>query len=98
LTAAGLRTALVPGASTVGGGSLPGETLPTRLLALPGLPADRLAARLRAGRPAVVARIVDDALCFDPRTVLPEQDDMLLDAVVAAYQGLVAPQLPVTCG
>jgi L-seryl-tRNA(Ser) seleniumtransferase len=98
LTAAGLPTALVPAASTVGGGSLPGETLPTRLLALPGLPADRLTARLRAGRPAVVARIVDDALCFDPRTVLPEQDDTLLDAVVAARQGLAAPQFPVACG
>jgi hypothetical protein len=46
----------------------------------------------------VVARIVDDALCFDPRTVLPEQDDTLLDAVVAARQGLAAPQLPVACG
>jgi L-seryl-tRNA(Ser) seleniumtransferase len=81
---------VIAGESTVGGGSLPGETLPTRLLALPGLPADRLAMRLRAGRPSVVARIVDDALCIDPRTVLPEQDDMLLDAVVAARQGLAA--------
>jgi L-seryl-tRNA(Ser) seleniumtransferase len=88
LAEAGLEASLVPGASTVGGGSLPGETLPTRLLALPGLPADRLAARLRAGQPAVVARIVDDALCLDPRTVLPEQDDLLLAALLAARQAL----------
>jgi L-seryl-tRNA(Ser) seleniumtransferase len=72
----------------VGGGSLPGETLPTRLLALPALPADRLAARLRAGLPPLVARIVDDALCLDPRTVLPEQDDLLLAAILAAREGL----------
>ncbi|HSN76993.1 MAG TPA: L-seryl-tRNA(Sec) selenium transferase [Anaerolineae bacterium] len=84
----GLEACVVAGASTVGGGSLPGETLPTRLLALPGLPADRLAARLRAGQPAMVARIVDDALCFDPRTVLPEQDELLLSAILVARQAL----------
>lgn len=84
LTEAGLAARVQPGASTVGGGALPGETLPTCLLALPGLPADRMAARLRAGWPAVVARIVDDALCFDPRTVLPEQEELLLAAILAA--------------
>ena len=88
LRAAGLDAAVTPGASTVGGGSLPGETLPTHLLTLPGLPASRLAARLRAGRPPVVARIVDDTLCFDPRTVLPDQDELLLAAMVAARPGL----------
>jgi hypothetical protein len=36
----------------------------------------------------VVARIVDDALCLDPRTVLPEQDDLLLAAILAAREGL----------
>ncbi|HNS02353.1 MAG TPA: L-seryl-tRNA(Sec) selenium transferase [Anaerolineae bacterium] len=91
LTAAGLAARVQPAASTVGGGALPGETLPTCLLALPGLPADRMAARLRTGRPAVVARIVDDALCFDPRTVLPEQEDLLLAAILAAHRGLAEP-------
>jgi L-seryl-tRNA(Ser) seleniumtransferase len=89
LRAVGLEAAVTPGASTVGGGSLPGETLPTHLLALSGLPADRLAARLRAGQPPVVARIVDHALCFDPRTVLPEQDEQLVAAILAAWQTLV---------
>ena len=88
LAEAGLDAGVVPGASTVGGGSLPGETLPTCLLAVFGLPADRLAARLRSGQPAVVARIVDGALCFDPRTVLPEQDDLLLAAIFTAREGL----------
>ncbi len=88
LAESGVAATVVDGQSTVGGGSLPGETLPTSLLALPGLPADRLAARLRAGQPPVVARIVDNALCFDPRTVLPEQDDLLLAAIHAVRQAL----------
>ena len=88
LQASGIMTQVNPGQSTVGGGSLPGETLPTHLLALPGLPADALAAQLRHGQPAVVARIVDDAVCFDPRTVLPDQDELLLKGIVAAVESL----------
>lgn len=88
LAGAGIPAQIRPGESTVGGGALPGETLPTTLLALPGLPADLLAVRLRAGQPPVVARIVDDTLCCDPRTVLPEQDDLLLAAIQAAQQAL----------
>lgn len=88
LDAAGFPAAVKSGRSTIGGGSLPEETLPTMLLVLPGLPADALAARLRKGHPAVVARIVEDAVCFDPRTVQPDQDDALLGAIMAAAEGL----------
>ncbi len=84
----GFVTQVRPGQATIGGGSLPGETLPTHLLALPGLPADPLMVRLRSGRPAVVARIVEDAVCFDPRTVLPDQDEWLLGAILAAVKTL----------
>jgi L-seryl-tRNA(Ser) seleniumtransferase len=84
LGAAGILAQVWPGVSTVGGGSLPGETLPTYLLALPSLPADRLAARLRRNSPPIIGRIVQDALCFDPRTVLPEQDPLILDAIKSA--------------
>lgn len=87
LQALGVSATTWPGESTVGGGSLPGETLPPRLLALPGLPAEALARRLRRSRPAVVGRIVEDALCLDPRTVLPEQDDALVEAVASAVTG-----------
>ena len=69
---------MVDGASTVGGGSLPGETLPTRLLALRVPSPDDLAGRLRACDPPVVARLEDNAVLLDPRTVLPEQDPDLL--------------------
>ena len=69
---------LRPGHSTVGGGSLPEETLPTWLLALEGPRPNALAARLRQADPPVIARVEDDRLALDPRTVLPEQDPDLL--------------------
>jgi L-seryl-tRNA(Ser) seleniumtransferase len=47
---------------------------------------DRLAARLRAHEPPVIARIEDDVLCLDPRTVLPEQDEILLSAILASVE------------
>ncbi|MBI4312195.1 MAG: L-seryl-tRNA(Sec) selenium transferase [Chloroflexi bacterium] len=67
---------LVQGKSTIGAGSLPGETLPTWLVALDaaGAGADALAARLRDGRPPVVGRIQDDRVVLDPRTVLPDEE------------------------
>ena len=83
LRAAGARAEVIDGRSTVGGGSLPGETLPTRLLALPVADPDRLAEVLRAGDPPVVARIEDGRVVVDPRTVLPEQERSLLAALAA---------------
>jgi L-seryl-tRNA(Ser) seleniumtransferase len=79
-----VKVEVVEGASTVGGGSLPGETLPTRLLALRVPSPDDLARRLRACDPPVVARIEDGALVLDPRTVLPEQDEELLRVLAQA--------------
>jgi L-seryl-tRNA(Ser) seleniumtransferase len=74
----GVSAEVLPGQSTVGGGSLPGETLPTRLVALTVDSPDALAARLRAGEPPVIARIEADHVVLDPRTVLPEQEATLL--------------------
>jgi L-seryl-tRNA(Ser) seleniumtransferase len=66
------------GRSAVGGGSLPGETLPTRvLLSPPGLDAERLSARLRSFSPAVVTRIERGRLVLDLRTVRPVEDGAL---------------------
>ena len=84
LEARGLNAEVVAAESTVGGGSLPGESLPTRALALAVASPDDLATRLRRGTPPVIARIEGDRLLFDPRTVLPEQDDALLAAITAA--------------
>ncbi|NPA91290.1 MAG: L-seryl-tRNA(Sec) selenium transferase, partial [Chloroflexi bacterium] len=66
---------VVQSTSAVGGGALPGETLPTWALSLPSGRASRLAAQLRAGDPPIVARVVDDRVLLDPRTVLPEEED-----------------------
>jgi L-seryl-tRNA(Ser) seleniumtransferase len=84
LQQAGVSTEVVEGQSTVGGGSLPGETLPTRLLALPAPHVDQLALALRSTDPPVISRIEDDRLVLDPRTVLPEEDQALLHNVVVA--------------
>jgi L-seryl-tRNA(Ser) seleniumtransferase len=77
---------VIPGESNIGGGSMPGETLPSFLLAVPARSPDRLAERLRQGQPPVIARVQADHLVLDPRSVLPEQDDQLLEVVRAALQ------------
>lgn len=72
---------VISGESTVGGGSLPGDTLPTALLALEVHSAEAMMARLRAANPPIIARIMNDRILLDPRTVLPHQDDELLHTV-----------------
>ena len=86
LTNLGVPAQVVPGRSAVGGGSLPGETLPTRLVALAVDSAQAVAARLREAEPPVVARIEDDRLILDPRTVLPQQDEILWQRVAEAAE------------
>jgi L-seryl-tRNA(Ser) seleniumtransferase len=81
LRQAGVEAKIVDGESTVGGGSLPGETLPTRLIALAVPHPDQLAAALRGANPPVIARIEQDRLVLDPRTVLTEEEKDLLEAV-----------------
>ncbi len=81
LRAANLDAAVIDAESTVGGGSLPGETLPTRALALAVESPDAFAARLRAHTPPIVARIEENRVVFDPRTVLRSEDDALLAGI-----------------
>jgi L-seryl-tRNA(Ser) seleniumtransferase len=81
LRQAGVEAEIVDGASTVGGGSLPGETLPTKLVALVVPHPDQLAAALREANPPVIGRIEDDRLVLDPRTVLAEDERDLLEAI-----------------
>ena len=82
----GIPARMQSGESTVGGGSLPGETLPTTLLALDAgnvsLPLDELAKRLRLRSLPLIVRILRDALLIDPRTVLEEQDNEIVQALV----------------
>ncbi len=86
LQAAGVGAALRPATATIGGGALPGQTLPSYgiALAMEGLTPDQIGQRLRTGSPRVYGYVEDDAYILDLRTVLPEQDDLLVAAVAAA--------------
>lgn len=79
--AIGAGARVCDGRSMIGGGSLPEESLPTRMLSLSaprGITVDEVARRLRVGEPPVVARIERDALLLDPRTVDPRDDALLI--------------------
>lgn len=69
---------VIPGFSTVGGGSLPEETLPTTVYSLKTAQPNSFLTRLRRMSPPVIARVEHDRVIFDPRTVLPEQEGALL--------------------
>ena len=79
---------VVQGLSAIGGGSLPGESIPTWLLSIvaQGTPegAQGLAKRLREADTPVIARIEDDRVLLDPRTVLPTEEDALLASLKSA--------------
>ena len=74
-------------ASTIGGGALPGQTLPSAGVAIRVASADRVMAALRAGEPCVVGRIEDGRVALDLRTVEPGRDQDLATSVVAARAG-----------
>lgn len=77
---------VIRGESTVGGGSLPGETLTTYLLAFEVARPDAAAAYLRGAEPPVICRIQNDQMLVDLRTVLPEQDQSLLEILSSRLQ------------
>ncbi|MEZ4734919.1 MAG: hypothetical protein R3E79_48110 [Caldilineaceae bacterium] len=82
LQKAGISGELIAGESAIGGGSLPGEVLPTVLLAINHPTPDIIAAQLRRQQPPVVCRIQRDQLLFDPRTVLPRQEAAFFHALL----------------
>jgi len=69
---------IVEGESTVGGGSLPGESFKTYLLSLGVKSPDKFLKKLRQQNPPIIARTENDRVLLDPRTVLPEQEGALL--------------------
>jgi L-seryl-tRNA(Ser) seleniumtransferase len=87
---ASAKVELADGASLVGGGSTPAQSLPTKLLRIASArhSTTQLEARLR--RPSkgipVIARIEDDRLLLDLRTVFSEQDAALMQSLVAALE------------
>jgi L-seryl-tRNA(Ser) seleniumtransferase len=75
---------LIEGRSTIGGGSLPEETLPTVLLAMNVARPNHFLSLLRTGNPAIIARVDQERVVFDPRSVLPEHDKKLVAGIQAA--------------
>ena len=85
-----IRIEVIDGRSMIGGGSLPEESLATSLLAIDSPDVDGLARCLRLGEPAVVGRIERGRLLFDPRTVDPREEGVLLRQIAAALQDHVS--------
>ncbi len=96
LGAAGVSAEVIAGETAIGGGSLPGDTLPTALCATPanganlGVDPAILTRHLRLGDPAIVARVARGQALFDPRTVAPDQDADLVAAIIRAWRAVLA--------
>lgn len=92
--ALGESAQITEGESTVGGGSLPGATIPTKLVSIgnnarqKGNIAQKLSDILRAQRPPVIGRIKGNELLLDPRTVAPEEDKILIQLIQKAIGSL----------
>ncbi len=95
--ATGLVVELRAGESAIGGGAAPTVGLPTTLIALAHTTAaaERLAATLRAGSPPVVARVADERVLIDLRTIDPA-DQPELGAAIAAAVRILAGATPRT--
>ena len=83
---------VIDGESLIGGGSLPGTTLPTRLVAIgdvkkPGL-AQKIARNLRRQEIPVIGRINDNILLLDPRTVPSQEDETVVTGLMKAVEKL----------
>jgi L-seryl-tRNA(Ser) seleniumtransferase len=75
-----LQVSHIKGESQVGGGSFPGYTLPTYLVTVttPLYSATKLEEALRLGKPAIVARVENDQLQFDVRTLTEADDELII--------------------
>jgi len=74
---------MIDGESVIGGGAAPSAVLPTCLLAITceDMSADEISSHLRASEPPVVARVDEGRVLLDLRTVFPEQDRQVIDAL-----------------
>ncbi|MBW8012106.1 MAG: L-seryl-tRNA(Sec) selenium transferase [Chloroflexi bacterium] len=78
------RGSSIKGETAVGGGSLPGETLPTHLFVLKVRKPEKFLKHLREASPPIIARLRDNLVMLDPRTVLPEQEEDLIVGLQSA--------------
>jgi L-seryl-tRNA(Ser) seleniumtransferase len=72
---------MIESQSTVGGGSLPDEVLPTMVFALSVHSPNKILDQLRSYQPPIIARLEADKVIFDPRTIMPEQENVLLSSI-----------------
>ena len=79
----GTEAKVVSSLSTVGAGAFPGSELASFAVAVGG-DVPLVEARLRSGTPAVIARIENNTLILDMRSVLPEEDLLLIDLLAQA--------------
>ena len=84
----GASVSTTEGFSQMGSGSLPEQNLPTRLVAVEpkSMSPDALALRLRSQPTPVFARIQDDRVLLDPRTLLDGEEKLLVDVVLESLQ------------
>ncbi len=83
-----VRASVVAAQSPIGGGSTPDQTLPTWLVVLMPGNAARLERALRRTDPPVVARILQDQVVFDMRTVADDEIGDLVQAAQAAFRAV----------
>jgi L-seryl-tRNA(Ser) seleniumtransferase len=76
---------VIPSCSTIGGGSLPEETLPTFVLALQVKSPNRFLEQLRLAETPVIARLEAGRVLLDPRTVLPENDSLIVHTLKSIH-------------
>jgi L-seryl-tRNA(Ser) seleniumtransferase len=86
LREAGYEVVEADGASAVGGGACPTAELPTRLLHVhhERASAPEIERRLRASRPPVIVRVMDERIVIDMRTVLAGEEETLIRALADA--------------
>jgi L-seryl-tRNA(Ser) seleniumtransferase len=85
MVGAQLMTEVVESESVIGGGAAPAATLPTRAVAITSsvMSSDEIAERLRRSDPPIVARVEDNRVLLDLRTVFPERDEQVAHALLA---------------
>ena len=88
----GLPLDVIAGTSVIGGGATPEQALPTWLLSVRGVNAVNGERRLRGGDPPVIARIENDQLVLDLRTVFREEEGELAAALQALTEESLEPQ------
>jgi L-seryl-tRNA(Ser) seleniumtransferase len=82
----GISIAIEESESTVGGGSLPGETIPTIAISVSSVKSANEHAKLfREQSPPIIGRIEDEKFVLDLRTIFPHQDELIIKAIKSIF-------------